>query len=132
MLRSLVALAVAADLDVTAIHVHHGTRDDADAEADVLAALEQLPAALARKAERGRLRNSEAIASALGHAPVVKLLLASGAAVDQTDVDGRTAVFLASLFGVVAVVAVLIAAGANVDLADKNGALLGSSRLTKH
>ena len=28
---ALVALAVAADLDVTAIHVHHGTRDDAEA-----------------------------------------------------------------------------------------------------
>ena len=62
------------------------------------------------------------VASANGHAPVVKLLLAAGAAVDQTDDDGRTAVFLASLFGVVAVVAMLIAAGANVDLAMKNGA----------
>ena len=61
------------------------------------------------------------VASAHGHASTVKLLLGANAAVNQTDVDFRTAVHLASTYGFATVVALLVAAGANVNLRNKFG-----------
>ena len=60
-------------------------------------------------------------AARYGHVPVVALLLAAGAAVDQAKADGATALSLAAMNGHTAVVEALLAAGAEVDKADADG-----------
>ncbi|KAJ9469308.1 Ankyrin-like protein [Diplonema papillatum] len=62
------------------------------------------------------------LASSLGHAGVVKRLLAAGARADAADNSGCTALAGASENGHEAVVEELLGAGAYVDAADRHGA----------
>lgn len=58
------------------------------------------------------------VAARLGHAEVVKVLLAAGADVDHADCDGWTALRAAAWGGHTQVVELLLNAGANVDYCD--------------
>ncbi|MDO5577250.1 MAG: ankyrin repeat domain-containing protein [Fibrobacter sp.] len=60
-------------------------------------------------------------ASAKGDIKTVSALLADGAAVDEADVYGRTALIEAAWGGRLEVVSLLIEKGANVNIADKSG-----------
>ena len=56
------------------------------------------------------------VASAKGHAPVVKALLAKpGSSLDQRNAAGETALMLASRYGHMEVVELLLKAGANME-----------------
>jgi len=58
-----------------------------------------------------------------GQADIIKLLLASGAAVDQTDATGCTALIRAAMFGQVHAVRVLTSHGADVTAQKTNTGL---------
>lgn len=84
---ALVALAVAADLDVSAVHVHHGLRDSADHDADVAAGIAgRLGVPL--RVEHARIDdgpNLEARARAARHAAVGEHAMFGHTADDQAE-----------------------------------------------
>lgn len=55
-----------------------------------------------------------------GNAEVLKQLLAEGAAVDEVDEEGRTALHFAVGYGEIPCAKLLIEAGAKLDLVDNN------------
>lgn len=84
---ALVALALAAGLDVTAVHVHHGLRSTADHDADVAATIaNQLGAALrVEHANVGDGPNLEARARTARHAAVGEHAMFGHTADDQAE-----------------------------------------------
>lgn len=57
----------------------------------------------------------------VGDEAVIKLLIKSGADIDEVDEDGHSALMVASMFHRIKLVELLLSCGADVDVKDENG-----------
>jgi hypothetical protein len=79
-----------------------------------------------------RSRRVRSIASEVGHARIVTVLLRARANVDAQKNDDSTALIAASYFGRADIVSLLIDANAKLDVRDSDGTALDNARKQKH